>query len=46
MMNMNNPSSIKWSILGVQYDKLGLAEKAMNPSLLTGMKETNRLMKR
>lgn len=31
---MHNPSSIKWSILGVQYDKLGLAEKAMNPSFI------------
>ena len=23
----NNPSSIKWRILGIQYDKIGLAEK-------------------
>lgn len=27
----NNPQKIKWSILGVQYDKLGLAEKALKP---------------
>ncbi|WP_048203263.1 CRISPR-associated protein Csx11 [Methanocaldococcus infernus] len=26
---MNNPSSIKWRILGIQYDKLGLAEKGL-----------------
>jgi len=25
----NNPQSIKWSILGVQYDRLGLAEKGL-----------------
>lgn len=24
---LNNPSSIKWRILGIQYDKMGLAEK-------------------
>jgi len=27
----SNPREIKWSILGVQYDKLGLAEKALKP---------------
>jgi len=27
----NNPSSIKWSILGIQYDKLSLAEKGLKP---------------
>ncbi len=30
-MRKKKPRKIKWSILGVQYDKLGLAEKAMNP---------------
>ena len=28
---INEPGKIRWSILGVQYDKLDLAEKAMNP---------------
>jgi len=28
------PTSIKWSILGIQYDKLGLAEKALKPHFL------------
>jgi len=27
-----NPSSIKWRILGIQYDKLGLAEKGFKPA--------------
>lgn len=26
---LNNPQSIKWSIFGIQYDKLGLAEKGL-----------------
>jgi len=26
---LKNPSSIKWRILGIQYDKLGLAEKGL-----------------
>jgi len=29
---MENPTSVKWSILGVQYDKLGLAEKGLKPA--------------
>jgi len=28
----NSPSSIKWRILGIQYDKLGLAEKGFKPA--------------
>lgn len=28
------PRTIQWSILGVQYDKLGLAEKAMKPGYI------------
>jgi hypothetical protein len=28
----DNPSSIKWRILGIQYDKLGLAEKGFKPA--------------
>ena len=31
---MKYPRTIRWSILGVQYDKLGLAEKALNPSFI------------
>ncbi len=31
---IDRPREIKWSILGVQYDKLGLAEKALNPSFI------------
>jgi len=27
-----NPSSIKWRIFGIQYDKLGLAEKGFKPA--------------
>jgi CRISPR-associated Csx11 family protein len=28
----DDPSSIKWRILGIQYDKLGLAEKGFKPA--------------
>ncbi|OQM46682.1 CRISPR-associated protein Csx11 [Anoxybacillus sp. UARK-01] len=35
----DNPRSIKWSILGIQYDKLGLAEKAMNPVFIKWYRE-------
>lgn len=31
---LKNPRTIKWSILGVQYDKLGIAEKALKPHFL------------
>ncbi|HSH35975.1 CRISPR-associated protein Csx11, partial [Schnuerera sp.] len=31
---MEYPRTIRWSILGIQYDKLGLAEKALNPSFI------------
>lgn len=37
---MNNPSSIRWSILGVQYDKIALAEKAMNPTFIRWYRNT------
>ncbi len=30
----NTPSLIRWSIMGVQYDKLALAEKALNPRFI------------
>ena len=29
---IENPQTIKWSILGIQYDKLGLAEKGLKPA--------------
>ena len=28
----NNPTSIRWRILGIQYDKLGLAEEGFKPA--------------
>ena len=31
---IKNPQSIKWQILGIQYDKLGLAEKGNKPALI------------
>jgi CRISPR-associated Csx11 family protein len=31
---MSNPQSIQWRILGIQYDKLGLAEKASKPAII------------
>ncbi|WP_207876631.1 CRISPR-associated protein Csx11, partial [Clostridium sp. HV4-5-A1G] len=36
---MNDPRKVKWSILGIQYDKLGLAEKAMNPHFIKWYRE-------
>lgn len=36
---MNDPRKVKWSILGIQYDKLGLAEKAMNPRFIKCYRE-------
>ncbi len=38
------PREIKWSILGVQYDKLGLAEKALTPAFIDWYRtETDRV---
>ncbi|MDD3050297.1 MAG: CRISPR-associated protein Csx11 [Candidatus Cloacimonetes bacterium] len=31
---VNKPQSIQWRILGIQYDKLGLAEKASKPAII------------
>jgi CRISPR-associated Csx11 family protein len=31
---LSNPQSIKWQILGVQYDKLALAEKGLKPATI------------
>lgn len=35
-----NPRKIMWSIMGIQYDKLGLAEKAMNSYFINWYRET------
>lgn len=37
-----NPSSIKWRIMGIQYDKLGLAEKGFKPAQIGWYRETAR----
>lgn len=39
---IDNPSSIKWRILSIQYDKLGLAEKAYKPQQIQWYRETAR----
>lgn len=31
---INDPSQVRWSVLGIQYDKLALAEKALNPNFI------------
>lgn len=38
---LNNPQSIKWSILGIQYDKLGLAEKGLKASYINWYREAS-----
>ena len=38
----NNPNSIKWRILGIQYDKLGLAEKGFKPAHIKWYREISR----
>ncbi|PMP94146.1 MAG: CRISPR-associated protein Csx11, partial [Thermodesulfobacterium geofontis] len=35
----DKPTSIKWRILGIQYDKLGLAEKGLKPSQIRWYRE-------
>lgn len=37
---VNKPRSIRWSILGVQYDKLGSTEKALKPHFIKWYRET------
>jgi len=37
-----NPASIKWRILGIQYDKLALAERGFRPSHIEWYRETAR----
>ncbi len=36
---ISNPQSIKWQILGVQYDKLSLAEKGLKPAHIIWYRE-------
>lgn len=38
----DNPRNIKWSILGVQYDKLALAEKGLKPAHIEWYREASR----
>ena len=37
---LDNPQSIKWSILGIQYDKLGLAEKGLKVASIKWYRDT------
>jgi CRISPR-associated Csx11 family protein len=39
---MDNPSSIRWRILGIQYDKLALAEKGYKPQQIQWYRNTSR----
>nr|MBO2493191.1 CRISPR-associated protein Csx11 [Clostridia bacterium] len=39
---LSNPVSIKWRILGVQYDKLGLSERGYRPAQIQWYRETAR----
>jgi len=36
---ISNPQSIKWQILGIQYDKLSLAEKGLKPAHIIWYRE-------
>ena len=38
----SNPQSIKWQILGVQYDKLALAEKGLKPAHIVWYREASK----
>ncbi len=37
---VDNPQSIRWSILGIQYDKLGLAEKGLKAASIKWYRDT------
>lgn len=37
-----NPNSIKWRIMGIQYDKLGLAERGFKPAQIKWYRENTR----
>ncbi len=39
---INNPQKIKWSILGIQYDKLGLAEKGLKAASINWYREKSK----
>jgi CRISPR-associated Csx11 family protein len=39
---LENPRYIKWSILGIQYDKLALAEKGLKPAHIEWYREASR----
>jgi len=39
---ISNPQSIKWQILGVQYDKLSLAEKGLKPAHIIWYREKSK----
>ncbi|SHH22127.1 CRISPR-associated protein, Csx11 family [Thermosyntropha lipolytica DSM 11003] len=39
---MNKPRNIRWRILGIQYDKLGLAEKGYKPQQIQWYRDTAR----
>ena len=38
----DNPQSIKWQILGIQYDKLSLAEKGLKPAHIIWYREKSK----
>jgi len=38
----DNPSHIRWRILGIQYDKLGLAEKGLKPVYINWYRENSK----
>ena len=38
---LNTPQSIKWSILGIQYDKLSLAEKGLKAASIKWYRDTS-----
>ena len=38
---IENPQSIKWSILGIQYDKLGLSEKGLKAASIKWYRDTS-----
>jgi len=39
---ISTPQSIKWQILGIQYDKLSLAEKGLKPAHILWYRETSK----
>ncbi|RMA97947.1 CRISPR-associated protein Csx11 [Hydrogenothermus marinus] len=39
---INNPQNIKWSILGIQYDKLALAEKGLKPAHISWYRKASK----